>query len=634
MSYKCAIVCGAMSYFFMGGMPLQAMEINEKKKTEVLVSEDDTDSLNDLVLEWASVELGKNEGDGVDATSSFCGSTKTGLPYKIAECLSCVCHGSFTDIYGNTLLHWGAEKDWLDVVGYFLPFIDCDLKNKKGETALFIAAKKGGLEIVKLLVKHGAIRDKKTGLLDDEIGATIDKETIEVAANSDIQRYLSTDKKNSNESSLSSSETGSEIVDQNVDDIKGGMKEENTAPAKLLVEIGASIDKKSSEKIGIDSDYWEESSDISVGLASRFEPQELEGHIVAILKEVKDQSFCDSHGNTLLHWGARWSWGRSPGHVSTLLPFINCNLRNKKGHTALLMVAKRNALYELKCLVRAGAIIDKEVIQIIGDKTKYPECSNILFYLLTHKDIIHHVNDLVIHQDIDALYLARLVKIIEKEISTKKMLEELTAEISQGMGNINGVTERGHTVLEVAIKKQNVAAFKLLVENGADVNRANYKGETPLHMATIKGLPEMAKNLINYHADLEAHNKDGVTPFQLALQNRLFKMALSLAEQGALVNAKDLVNVKWKDQLDVQKALVRISDIYRTVAGDLAFGEFSKKHLGVKEVNGTINVVQTLLPLYQKKSIKTDCFVKQLIVFCKKNKKSLVLDNKFKIIKE
>ncbi len=97
-------------------------------------------------------------------------------------------------------------------------------------------------------------------------------------------------------------------------------------------------------------------------------------------------------------------------------------------------------------------------------------------------------------------------------------------------------------------------------------------------------------------------------------------MALLLAEQGALVNAKDLANVVWKDQLEAQKALVRISDIYRTVTGDLAFEKFSEKHLGVKEVVGTINVVQTLLPLYQKKSIKTDCFIKKLTIFCKKKK--------------
>ncbi len=190
----------------IGGVPLQAMEINEKKKTETLVSEDDTDdtdSLSDLVLEWASVErpsvLGKKEGDGDDETRSI-GHDLRGLPYKIAECLSCDHYGSFTDIYGNTLLHWGAEKGWLDIVEYFLPCIDCDIKNKKGETALFIAAKKGNLEIVKLLVKRGATLDKKTGHLDDENGATIDKETIEVAANSDIHFYLSTYKKNSKSS--------------------------------------------------------------------------------------------------------------------------------------------------------------------------------------------------------------------------------------------------------------------------------------------------------------------------------------------------------------------------------------------------------------------------------------------------
>jgi len=585
MSYKCGIICGVMSYFFMGGMPLQAMEINEKEETEALVSEDDTDdtaSLNDLDLEWAPVELPsgleKKKG-GDDATSSSRGfwshslGFPHGFPYRVLTCFASCWRGSLTDIYGNTFLHWGAEKGWVDIFDYFLPYIDCDVKNKKGETALFIAAKNGNLKIVELLVKYGVTRDKNDDRFYQENGATIDQETIEVAANSAIRLYLSTYKKKSNTSpsskfSASGSETGSEIVNQNVENIKEEVKEENTAPAKVLVETGASVDKKISKKSGDDFNFWEEdSSDMALDLTSRFEPSELEGHIVAILKEVKDQSFCDSFGNTLLHWGAKHSCEDIPCIVSALLPFSNCNLRNKKGHTALLMVAKRAASYDLKCLVRAGAIIDEEVIQIIGNREKYSEHSDILFYLLTHKDFTHHVNDLVTHQDIDALYLARLIKIIEKGKNTK-ILEELKEEISkEAIGNINGEAESGKTVLEAAIKKRNVAVLKLLLENGADVNRANYKGETPLHLATIKGLPEIEKTLINYHAHLEAQNKDGVTPFQLALLHRLFKMALLLAEQGARINVQDLVNVKWKGQFEVKKTLVHISNIYRMVKG-------------------------------------------------------------------
>ncbi|OXU22652.1 hypothetical protein TSAR_016279 [Trichomalopsis sarcophagae] len=83
------------------------------------------------------------------------------------------------------------------------------------------------------------------------------------------------------------------------------------------------------------------------------------------------------------------------------------------------------------------------------------------------------------------------------------------------------MSQPGHTVLDIAVKKKHLDNVRLLCESGADVNAVSKDGETPLlYLLThkSKGVESLVELLLWYGADPFAKIITGETAYQLALR--------------------------------------------------------------------------------------------------------------------
>src|SRR5215216_5821316 len=68
-----------------------------------------------------------------------------------------------------------------------------------------------------------------------------------------------------------------------------------------------------------------------------------------------------------------------------------------------------------------------------------------------------------------------------------------------------------------AVKAENVASAKQLIDSGADVNQQDDQGWTPLNWAAGKGNLEMVNLLVENGADVFKVGRDQRTPYMIAL---------------------------------------------------------------------------------------------------------------------
>ncbi|RHY80521.1 hypothetical protein DYB26_003600, partial [Aphanomyces astaci] len=141
-------------------------------------------------------------------------------------------------------------------------------------------------------------------------------------------------------------------------------------------------------------------------------------------------------------------------------------------------------------------------------------------------------------------------------------------------GALNAVDEDGRSPLLYAIKANEFATAKLLLDAGADTNVVESNGTSCLHEAAAHGSVRACKALLERGANLNASTKNG-TPLHIAatitmLQekvdgltceiqdvNQKYKRAMALvAKSKAALNSRDqsLKAAELRDQLDRCKA--------------------------------------------------------------------------------
>lgn len=98
----------------------------------------------------------------------------------------------------------------------------------------------------------------------------------------------------------------------------------------------------------------------------------------------------------------------------------------------------------------------------------------------------------------------------------------------------DGESQKGNTLLHVAVKKRDDDMIRLLIRKGADVNAKNMKGNTALHYAAETGT---AMILIKSGAHIDAKNKRGDTLLHKSAYNGMEDMVRVLLLNGADSNA-------------------------------------------------------------------------------------------------
>ncbi|KZL84696.1 ankyrin repeat protein [Colletotrichum incanum] len=101
--------------------------------------------------------------------------------------------------------------------------------------------------------------------------------------------------------------------------------------------------------------------------------------------------------------------------------------------------------------------------------------------------------------------------------------------------------EDGRTPLVIACKFRRDTAVSLLVEKGADIEAKDEDGRTPLVIACFLEYDAAARLLIEKGADIEAKDEDGRTPLAIACMSGYGEVAVVslLVEKGADIEAKD-----------------------------------------------------------------------------------------------
>ena len=84
-----------------------------------------------------------------------------------------------------------------------------------------------------------------------------------------------------------------------------------------------------------------------------------------------------------------------------------------------------------------------------------------------------------------------------------------------------------------AVKTNNLARVRVLVEHGADKDKVDREGWTPLYWASCRGYLEVTRYLVEQGATLDKANNKGWTPLIVAAAHNHHETARYLLEQGA-----------------------------------------------------------------------------------------------------
>ena len=363
------------------------------------------------------------------------------------------------DMYGNTPLHAACIKGNQEIVRFLLDNGGCpDIQEPSGNTPLHLAAWRNHVEVVRMLAEHSKNID--CGNSEDNSALTWaaaygHTNVCEILLNNGadinhINRHGDTPLHRAAKFGFLSTvnlllESKANIKGRNNDgftplhmaaqcDDNWHKESYSVECATLLIEHGAEINSQCNEGL------------TPLLIASRSGNPPL---IYKLLSSGADIIFRDKkEGNSVLHMATEKLLGRKPAHkgqrdaVSLYVDgnYIDINVRNDKGQTALHQAVRNGKLDMVSLLIEKG--IDVNTRDIEG-RTALHEATFTLEN--TNKDIL--------------------------EILLKHQLD------------INSRDIEGRTALHLAAEFLNVEAVKVLLENQVEINIYDTQEKTPLHRA-------------------------------------------------------------------------------------------------------------------------------------------------------
>lgn len=389
----------------------------------------------------------------------------------------------------TTPLHLDAYNGLTSLVAtHIARGLNVDAKDSRRHTALHVAASRGNLEMVKLLLAKGAAINGNNGFgqpllaaLHDghqviamyllQQGATMDTMALDVAARQgakDIVVYMLAKGvaiESENEYSpvplVGAAEAGQlEIVD-------------------LLLAKGANVNR---------GDVF--------GNTPLFAAAE-KGHLT-VVKRLLEKGAKINEINDVWRTGSS-QWGEYLGVKMDLSEFAPIHIAARAGQADIV-----------SALLGAGAEVDLKS----GENLTALHCA-----ALASENNPDEVVELL----------------LEKKANVNAVASGFSIEISGGP--MEDVSMRDFTPLHLALLsgEEQRRKVKALLAAGADVNAKTKNGYTPLHFAVLTGVQSelLCTQLLEAKADLTAKAEDGMTPLKLATACKNEKVAKLLKEYGA-----------------------------------------------------------------------------------------------------
>ena len=136
--------------------------------------------------------------------------------------------------------------------------------------------------------------------------------------------------------------------------------------------------------------------------------------------------------------------------------------------------------------------------------------------------------------------------------------------------DIKTTDKEGSTPLHRAVASGRLDVVKYLVKKGADIKIPKINGSTLLHIAADSGSLDVVKYLVESDADIKTTDKDGSTPLHRAAASGSFNVVKYFVEQGADTKATDkfswtpLHRAADNGRLNVVKYLVELGADFKT----------------------------------------------------------------------
>ncbi len=420
-------------------------------------------------------------------------------------------------------LNLATENKLLQIAKDRIAKNQIDVKDKNGCTILSLAAIRGYLKVVKLLLDKGAHihladKDKKTPLhLAAENGKT------EV-----VRLLLSHNKRDVN--TLDSWERTP---------LHWAARYGHMDIVILLIGDGANVNAKTHRN-------W-----TALQMAAE---QGFPDVVQVLLTHGAEVNSNNDNDRTALHLAAQ------NGHLEATKILVekgaDVSLKNKDGWTPLHVASGNGHLEIMKFLIQAGGmILDQD------DKGNTP------FHLAAYFGKLDAVKLLL---DDGAL----ICNIPNKDGQTalhraaeKGKTEVVRFLLSHNKSDVNTVDSWGRVPLHWAARYGHMDVAKLLIENGANVNEKTVKNWTPLHMAAEHGFPDVVHVLLSKGAEINSKNNNGRTALHMAAQNGHLEVAKILADNGAEINPENedgwvpLHVASGNGHLDVMQFLIQAGGI-------------------------------------------------------------------------
>ncbi len=354
--------------------------------------------------------------------------------------------------------------------------------NNKEDTPLHKACERGHLEIVKLLVQHGANMEQKTQMF----GRTALHISI-VYGHSCLAEYL-----------MSSGANICALDGAQYSILHQSLWFDNNKMANFL------LDYFQKRKLGSELVELVHTPDVNKNTCLHSACLSGKSDLAYILiDEGSDLKAVNSDGETVLHMACRAFLQQD--QTAERYKFVEhlikkgspINISDRFGSMPLHVAASKDDFLLVKCLVKNKA--DVNVKNLRGKTPLHlARKADVAGFLLKSGATINA-------QDLSGSTPLHVAASNDDFLLVKCLVNK--------KADVNAQNQNGETPLHLA-HKADVTGF--LLKNGATINAQDFSGSTPLHFAASNNALLVVQCLVNNKADINKPNKKGETPLQLA----------------------------------------------------------------------------------------------------------------------
>ncbi|MBF0329643.1 MAG: ankyrin repeat domain-containing protein [Nitrospirae bacterium] len=433
-------------------------------------------------------------------------------------------------------------------------------KGRTGETSLSIAAAKGNLKIVKLLIANGAAVDKgkesgnRTALIEASGQGHVAIVRYLIAKGADVNvksQGITALLAASNLGTTTYGPPGDKAetirvllengADVNVQD-ESWMETKRTPLMYAVMQGNASLVKEILSK-GAKLDFFDKNGDTALAIAKK------EGldYIVQILeKAFKNKNEASSLSVNAMLPLFKAIKEKKLNKVRLLLSKgADVNLRTDKGSTPLMYAADANAMDILKYLIKHGADVNA--------KNGTNETALIFASLKGHIDIVNKL--LKNGADFNIKNISKGDALIYAVLKNQtKVVQSL---LKHG-ANSNDRYDDGQTALMIASSQGSSDIAKLLIDSKTDINAVDKNGITALMIACEKGDVIIVERLLKARADINVKANDESTALTKAIYGKRLSIFKALIKQSKNYDTKEaLFAAVGSGNLDMVKLLMK-----------------------------------------------------------------------------